>query len=366
VHNVVLDDLVFQTYAGHLLPRAIGYSAGLLEYFFRGRIEIAPPARYAYGLAAFLPGNAGTFTTLRFKVRNVTADEEQAGAGQMVAVVRHRRPLSGSLIDNPLAPLSSPFYAVSAPRAVTLTRDLQEVVFDFSASPLPTNAADLFLTVVYQGPLGLEEEAVMVGGKDLLEPDPIDRANITDYDCVGGTRYQVALGASILPPFDGTAHPERDVNGDGTQDLFGPWTESGVLLKTFDLGGPFPAISESNFDHHLPEFAYAQYGRVMVLQDARLYGVAVLRRRVTEFSTGTTALNVLETAAIPGVVNRIFQGPGGFLIQEFSLSGMYRGLSAYHILLLTTDGMRACLAGAGALTPALIKAPDVVAPDAGG
>jgi hypothetical protein len=36
-------------------PRAIGYSAGLADYFFRGRIEIAPPARFAYGLAAYQP-----------------------------------------------------------------------------------------------------------------------------------------------------------------------------------------------------------------------------------------------------------------------------------------------------------------------
>jgi hypothetical protein len=62
VHNVVLDDLVFQNYAAHLLPRASGYSAGLLDYFFRGRIEIAPPARFAYGLSAYQPGNAGAFT----------------------------------------------------------------------------------------------------------------------------------------------------------------------------------------------------------------------------------------------------------------------------------------------------------------
>jgi hypothetical protein len=34
-----LDDRVFQDYAVHLLPRAVGYSAALLDYFFRGRFE---------------------------------------------------------------------------------------------------------------------------------------------------------------------------------------------------------------------------------------------------------------------------------------------------------------------------------------
>lgn len=36
----VLDRGVFQDYAEKLLPRAIGYSAGLLDYFFRGEIEV--------------------------------------------------------------------------------------------------------------------------------------------------------------------------------------------------------------------------------------------------------------------------------------------------------------------------------------
>src|SRR5262249_54036963 len=31
-----------------LIPRAVGYSAGLLNYFFRGTLEIAAPDRYAY------------------------------------------------------------------------------------------------------------------------------------------------------------------------------------------------------------------------------------------------------------------------------------------------------------------------------
>ena len=33
-----LDDKVFQGYGAKLFPRAIGYSAGLIDYFFRGKI----------------------------------------------------------------------------------------------------------------------------------------------------------------------------------------------------------------------------------------------------------------------------------------------------------------------------------------
>ncbi|MBI5892584.1 MAG: hypothetical protein HZB79_02850 [Deltaproteobacteria bacterium] len=36
----VLDDNVYNNYAQKLLPRAVGYSAGLLNYFFRGKIDM--------------------------------------------------------------------------------------------------------------------------------------------------------------------------------------------------------------------------------------------------------------------------------------------------------------------------------------
>ncbi|MBN2568170.1 MAG: hypothetical protein JXB42_01945 [Deltaproteobacteria bacterium] len=38
--NAALDSEVYGDYAAQLIPRAVGYSAGLLEYFFRGKIEM--------------------------------------------------------------------------------------------------------------------------------------------------------------------------------------------------------------------------------------------------------------------------------------------------------------------------------------
>ncbi|MBI3637207.1 MAG: hypothetical protein HY216_13520, partial [Candidatus Rokubacteria bacterium] len=38
--RIGLDDTVFREYAGKLLPRAVGYSAALLDYFFRGRLDL--------------------------------------------------------------------------------------------------------------------------------------------------------------------------------------------------------------------------------------------------------------------------------------------------------------------------------------
>lgn len=38
--NVSLNDTIHRTYADFLIPRAVGYSASLLNYFFRGDITI--------------------------------------------------------------------------------------------------------------------------------------------------------------------------------------------------------------------------------------------------------------------------------------------------------------------------------------
>ena len=133
------DPCVFQDYAARLLPRAVGYSAGLLEYFFRGRIEIAVPDRYVYGRAAFTADNSGSFTSLRFEVPNATPNEA-AGAGTLRAVVRYRT-AEENLFEDPLAPVSAtPAVARSTAQEVTLTDAFQELTFHFQMELIPTNA----------------------------------------------------------------------------------------------------------------------------------------------------------------------------------------------------------------------------------
>src|SRR3989442_11597181 len=140
IYYTCVDENVWAATAQVMVPRAVGYTRGVLNYFFRGRVEIAPPARYAYGLARWAPANAGSFTSLRFKVRNATLNNEDTGAGQLIAVVRYRRSPGGDVIVNPAAPLSPPFFAVSAPQSVTLRPSFHELTVDVSADPNPTHS----------------------------------------------------------------------------------------------------------------------------------------------------------------------------------------------------------------------------------
>ena len=356
VRNVVLDDRVFQTYAAHLLPRAIGYSAGLLDYFFRGRIEIAPPARFAYGLAAYQPGNAGAFTKLRFKVRNATPNEA-TGSGQMIAVAQYRTALTGAnLIDNPRASISSQlFFAVSAPlTAVALTDSFQEFTFDFGESTIPTNSADLFLTVVFKGRLGLEDDAVMVGGKDLFEPHAVDSINISDWECLQGTPYHVG-DLTAYPPYNPPTQSQRDVNHDHIQDLFGPAFIPHTFLKLFELVQPTPLPSEANFDLRLRDQGPAQYGRVVLLQDQSTFGAVVLSPNIVVIPSGLVQTNTFDTATLSGVHNDVVQGPAGELIRRVSAPAVYRGLAFQNAFLLATPGTFPCLPQTQPLPPDLTR-----------
>lgn len=73
-----LDNNVHGTYARELLPPAIGYSAGLLQYFFRGRLEVtAVPIFYQNRLYS-----------LWLKIKNTTENENMVG-GQIALAYRY-------------------------------------------------------------------------------------------------------------------------------------------------------------------------------------------------------------------------------------------------------------------------------------
>jgi hypothetical protein len=346
------DEHVWTETAVEMLPRAVGYARGVLDYFFRGRIEIAPPDRFVYARVPFTRGNTGAFPTLRFKVRNTTPNET-AGVGTIVALVRYRTS-PGNLFEDPLAPLSeTPVTAVSEPQSITLTDTFQEVSFDFSAQPLPTNSADLFLTVVYRGSLGLEADAVAVGGKDIPEPDPVVVINATDYDCFAGQPYFVAG----LPP------AARDLNGDGLPDLFGPHHERGILVKV-DLANVRLTPSAQRFDFAIPEMIGGQYGRFVVLQDQFDYDVGVLTDELQDTSTGQIRRRFVRFFRLRGIFNTLSLGFTGEIIRQTSfLPLQYRGLSLLHGVAATTTNGSSCFPQTFTLQPTVTEVQGDLAPE---
>jgi hypothetical protein len=221
--SYVLDKNVHNTYAGELIPRAVGYSAALLDYFFRGTLEISPPDQHVYAITdgSVIPQQ---FTRIKAKVMNTTPNEAIL-AGSLVAVARYKidpnytPDLSTALVHNTAASFS---YSVSAPVAIQLDMNLApiEYTFDFSGvNAIPAGITDLTLQVVFQGTLGNEENSsVAVGMKDLSEPTHHVIWNDTDMFSLNYTLYTageirankgnptptllVQAGTAIIDPHD--------------------------------------------------------------------------------------------------------------------------------------------------------------------
>jgi hypothetical protein len=152
----VLDDECFKDYASILIPKAVGYSAALIDYFFRGTIQLtipdSPSERYSH---------------IRLKARNITAGgEEMANPEEIKLVIKYKLmkedPSQGKLVKDGdeyhyiVAPLKNMISSIPRDNPVDLE-------FDLSANPLPMWAYDVTLQVVYKGKLGNETGAVAVG-----------------------------------------------------------------------------------------------------------------------------------------------------------------------------------------------------------
>ena len=197
---ISLDDNVHNTYAKELVPRAVGYSAALINYFFRGTIEITAPETYVYSITdgSEVPQQ---FSRIKAKVKNTTKDE-YLQSGILQAVVRYKTipnyatdlsnyPPDGTVMNN--VPYS---YSVSFP--ITLTSEQlasmnmypTEFTFDFTDNPIPAGITDLTLQVVFKGTIGNEADtAVAVGIKDLMEPTHHVFWNLTDMFSLNGHLY---------------------------------------------------------------------------------------------------------------------------------------------------------------------------------
>jgi hypothetical protein len=206
-----------------LIPRAIAYSAGLIDYFFRGELKTFTSSDGVYAIvdhadaASNCKDNCG-FKKLKILVANSTPDIAVSGGGgtiqqgmtggMLVAVAKYKTnscyttDLEGEydslknteggiayyarcVSADELISVSDPKTVTSVPRcdsaiANDCKNNAQQYVFDF-ATPIPINATDLYLQIVYRGKLGDEDDAVVVETIDITEPTYVSLVNVTDY-----------------------------------------------------------------------------------------------------------------------------------------------------------------------------------------
>ncbi len=205
-----------------LIARAVSYSAGLINYFFRGRLEISEPDQVALGLID--PTQSAGFAKVKFKVKNTTPGEDMAN-GSLVAVAKfHRNTCYRPDLTGEDGAPSVDILACRTPSEEIIVSDTQsgqtlpsgaspvEMTFNFDP-PIPAGATDLFLQVVYRGTLGSEPDAVAVGTQDVFEPSHVMIANATDITEISDHFYTLTQIAAGIAGGDTTFDPV-DLNHD--------------------------------------------------------------------------------------------------------------------------------------------------------
>ena len=223
-----LNDKIHKEYADLLVPRAVGYSAGLLNYFFRGSIEITVPSNGVYSMIdATQPGfdpSSATFTGIKLRAKNTTPNEDMTD-GSIQLVVKYKVAQDDPFQGGPVATTPDFSYIVVPEKnniRVLSRTAATELNFDLSQTPMPIRATDVYLQIVYHGKLGNEDGAVAVGFKDIGEPTPLDLLNNMDKICLYSTWYDAGSPdaiAQVDTNQDGIAN-ERDVYAHDATNIY--------------------------------------------------------------------------------------------------------------------------------------------------
>ena len=157
-----------------LIPRAVGYSAGLIDYFFRGKIDLVLD-----------PANAG-----KHIIKNL-GTEDMTGTFTLYydAVDGNRYPVAG---DTPSETWTS--------RTITANGQLDNLSFTPPANPAPKTPGEYML--VFRGALGLETDAV--AAKLILCTRVTDPATYPPPAFTGNSSYESLPVAWLTREVDGT------------------------------------------------------------------------------------------------------------------------------------------------------------------
>jgi hypothetical protein len=308
-----------EDYVAKLIPRAVGYSTALLDYFFRGTIEITPPNDFVYSV---IDGSAADqkFEYIKVNLQNTTQNETMQ-EGSLVAVARYIRRIDYvSDLSSNEPPLEDSreetySYSISAPVVIqSLTNDPanpEQFTFDFSSDPIPAGITDLSLQIVFQGTLGNElDNAIAVGMIDLAEPNHIAIWNLTD---------RFYLQDTLM-----TAAEIRD-----DQELLDYIDDNCTSLLPYidpfpmdtDIGfSASPSIPPNNTVFSYTSLAPGRYGRIIVLTDQSPF-VMHIHRVAT-----TPSFNDTSTITFAAVKNQ--EGDAGVFIN--TAVSTFRGITSHN------------------------------------
>ncbi|MFZ2631636.1 MAG: hypothetical protein WAZ60_20365 [Desulfosalsimonadaceae bacterium] len=148
---LTLDDKCYGEYASKLVPRAIGYSANLIDYFFRGKLEVtAEPSSQSFEL----------------KIKNATPTQEEMSDGQFSLTVRYT-PDGGNSDGSDDVFVRADDVVKSGVLAYNQEADYH---FDLIESIPEENLDSAKCILAFKGKLGNEENAVIGIVQDIIAP----------------------------------------------------------------------------------------------------------------------------------------------------------------------------------------------------
>jgi len=221
-----LNRFNYATRLSMLISRAAGYSSGLLNYFFRGKFQISLPDEGVYSIvdhASTNTANSSGFTKIKLKVKNITSPikvpEASVGGityndvpqdmtnGEFVLVGRYKlnncynpdmegefevgsETTSNGCNSDEYSSTENYGVKSNVVSGIDLIAggDAKDMTFTFP-TPIPINAVDLHLQLVFRGKLGEEIDSVAANDVNISEPTYFTISNSTDYMFVNGNPY---------------------------------------------------------------------------------------------------------------------------------------------------------------------------------
>ncbi|MBF0592612.1 MAG: hypothetical protein HQL02_11050 [Nitrospirae bacterium] len=200
----LLDDAIHEDYAATLVPRAVGYSAALMDHFFRNQIEISLPDS---GVYASVPNNGSlypypnmNFTQITLKAKNILLSGEDMSGGDVTLIVTYRIAQKDPFVTGPVDVSNEISHAIVTKSGVTIPKDPAppvELTFDLTSNPIPILATDVYLQLAYKGVIGAKTDEVAFGYKDISEPTPADFFNNMDKICLNSNWYDAGSQAAL-------------------------------------------------------------------------------------------------------------------------------------------------------------------------
>ncbi|TND00467.1 MAG: hypothetical protein FD120_2781, partial [Gammaproteobacteria bacterium] len=239
---------VYDDMATLLLPRAVAYSAGIINYFFRGKLDLD------------IETSTSSMIALKFKnrtVRDSIYGTNSFGQPGTLIVTYEYEDNTGEKVFG----TSTEQAAIAADELITTDASSNESYTFTYDEPIPADARDFRIRLIFRGKLGNEDDAIAIGMTDVpLSGGFIVTPNYLPVDEIAGTRHiHIDDTTRVWAVTDETGLTGGNIDWKG-------WYEGGKPTRVLSWDGP---KSRYFFDRHQDTpFTPSLY------QDGALYAAA--------------------------------------------------------------------------------------------